>query len=99
MKFGILVVMVLVVDDFGWNVVKISYELKFGDFQLLFRIGCCSGIMEVNKDGLDYEMELNYFFGVEVCDDSINKSVVVEVNIIIIDVNDNLLVFDFVNYV
>lgn len=97
-KPGTSVVTVSAVDDSGWNVAKISYELKFGDPQSLFRIGRRSGIMEVNKDGLDYETESNYLLGVEARDDSTNKSVVVEVNITITDVNDNPPVFDPANY-
>ena len=87
------------VDDSSWNVAKISYELKFGDPQSLFRIGRRSGVIEVNKDGLDFETEWNYLLGVEARDDSTNKSVVVEVNITITDVNDNPPVFDPENYV
>lgn len=97
--FGIIVLIVFVVDDLGMNVVKISYKFKFGNLEGFFWIGFWSGIIEVSKFGLDYELEKNYLMGVEVWDESINKSVVVEVNIIIIDVNDNLLVFDLMEYV
>ena len=97
-KPGTSVVTVSAIDDFDLNVANISYELKFGDPQSLFRIGHRSGVIEVNKDGLDYETESKYFLGVEARDDSTNKSVVVEVNITIIDVNDNPPVFDPANY-
>lgn len=97
--FGIIVLIVFVVDDLGMNVVKIIYKFKFGNLENFFWIGFWSGIIEVNDFGLDYELEKNYLMGVEVWDESINKSVVVEVNIIIIDVNDNLLVFDLMEYV
>lgn len=39
----------------------------------------------MNKLGLDYEKDKNYLLLVEVRDDIMNKSVVVGVNIIIID--------------
>ncbi|XP_078371306.1 protein dachsous-like [Oculina patagonica] len=64
-----------------------------------FRIGRRSGVIEVNKRGLDYETESNYLLGVEARDDSTNKSVVVEVNITITDVNDNPPVFDPTIYI
>lgn len=98
-KPGTSVLTVSAVDDSGMNVAKISYELKFGDPQTLFRIGRRSGVIEVNKRGLDYETETNYLLGVEARDDSTNKSVVVEVNITITDVNDNPPVFDPANYI
>lgn len=98
-KPGTPVLTVSAVDDSGMNVAKISYELKFGDPQSLFRIGRRSGVIEVNKRGLDYETESNYLLGVEARDDSTNKSVVVEVNITITDVNDNPPVFDPTIYI
>ena len=98
-KPGTLVVTVSTIDDSGLNVAKITYKLKFGDPQSLFRIGRRSGVIEVNKDGLDYETESNYLLGVEARDESTNKSVVVNVNITITDVNDNPPVFDPSNYV
>lgn len=52
----------------------------------------------MNKLGLDYEKDKNYLLLVEVRDDIMNKSVVVGVNIIIIDVNDNWLIFDLNDY-
>ena len=96
---GTSVLTVSAVDDSGMNVAKISYELKFGDPQSLFRIGLRSGVIEVNKRGLDYETETNYLLGVEARDDSTNKSVVVEANITITDVNDNPPVFDPRDYI
>ena len=98
-KSGTSVVTVSAIDDSGLNVSKISYELKFGDPQSLFRIGHRSGVIEVNKDSLDFETESKYFLGVEARDDSTNKSVVIEVSITITDVNDNPPVFDRANYV
>lgn len=47
---------------------------------------------------MDYEKDKNYLLLVEVRDDIMNKSVVVGVNIIIIDVNDNWLIFDLNDY-
>ena len=96
---GTSVLTVSAVDDSGMNVAKISYEFKFGNPGELFRIGRRSGVIEVNKRGLDYESEKNYLLGVEARDDSTNKSVVVEVNITITDVNDNPPVFDPKEYV
>lgn len=81
-------------DDSGINVAKISYAIKYGNSQSLFRIGRRSGIIEVNKRGLDYEKIKSHLLGVEARDDSTNKSVVVRVNITITDVNDNSPVFD-----
>lgn len=98
-KPGTSVVTVSAVDDSGLNVAKISYDIKFGDPQSLFRIGRRSGVIEVNKDGLDYEKETNYLLGVEARDDSTNKSVEVQVNITITDVNDNPPVFDPASYI
>ena len=98
-KPGTSVLTVSAVDDSGMNVAKISYKLKFGDPQSLFRIGRRSGVIEVNNDGLDYETETNYLLGVEARDESTNKSVVVEVNITITDVNDNSPVFDPTEYI
>lgn len=82
----------------GINVTKISYFIKHGDPQSLFRIGRRSGDIEVNKRGLDYEKVQNYLLGVEARDDSTNNSVVVRVNITISDVNDNPPVFDPPSY-
>ena len=81
-------------DDSGINVAKISYAIKYGNSQSLFRIGRRSGIIEVNKRDLDYEKIKSHLLGVEARDDSTNKSVVVRVNITITDVNDNSPVFD-----
>ena len=96
---GTTVLTVSAADDSGMNVAKISYKFKFGNSEGLFRIGLRSGIIEVSKFGLDYESEKNYLMGVEARDESTNKSVVVEVNITITDVNDNSPVFDPTEYV
>ena len=92
---GTSILTVKAVDDgSGINVAKIGYVIKHGDLQSLFRIGRRSGVIEVNKRGLDYEKVKNYLLGVEARDDSTNKSVVVRVNITITDVNDNQPVFN-----
>ena len=92
-KLGTSVLTVKAVDD-GFNIAKISYVIKYGNSQSLFRIGRRSGVIEVNKRGLDYEKIKTHLLGVEARDDSTNKSVVVRVNITITDVNDNPPVFD-----
>lgn len=85
---------VLTVSASGINGTKIGFFIKTGNDESLFRIGRRTGIIEVNKLGLDYEKVKNYLLGVEARDDNTNKSVVVKVNITITDVNDNPPVFD-----
>lgn len=77
----------------GINGTRIGFFIT-NDHQSLFRIGRRTGIIAVNKLGLDYEKDKNYLLLVEARDDTTNKSVVVGVNITITDVNDNWPIFD-----
>ena len=77
----------------GINGTRIGFFIT-NDHQSLFRIGRRTGIIAVNKLGLDYEKDKNYLLLVEARDDNTNKSVVVGVNITITDVNDNRPIFD-----